>query len=135
METLAAVLQALQPGYWGATVDLKDAYLHVSVHHQSRKWLRFCIQGQSFQFKVLPFGLSTSPRVFTRVVKVIAEFLRPRGYVLFMYLDDFLVVNPSREGLRGLQRDLRYICSLLQTLGFLLNDKKSVLVPSSRSNS
>jgi hypothetical protein len=42
METLAAVLQALQPGYWGATVDLKDAYLHVSVHHQSRKCLRFC---------------------------------------------------------------------------------------------
>jgi hypothetical protein len=35
METLAAVLQALQPGYWGATIDLKDAYLHVSVHHQS----------------------------------------------------------------------------------------------------
>jgi hypothetical protein len=127
METLAAVLQALQPGYWGATVDLKDAYLHVSVHHQSRKCLRFCIAGQSFEFKVLPFGLSTSPRVFTRVVKVVAEFLRPRGYVIFMYLDDFLVVNPSRE---GLQKDLRDICSLLRRLGFLLNEKKSVLIPS-----
>ena len=31
METLAAVIRELHTGWWGATLDLKDAYLHVPV--------------------------------------------------------------------------------------------------------
>ncbi len=127
METLAAVLQVLGPGYWGATLDLKDAYLHVPIHPQSRKFLRFALQGRTFEFKVLPFGLASSPRVFTRVVKTVAEFLRPRGFTLFVYLDDFLVVSRSQL---ALQRDLLEILALLARLGFIVNWKKSKLTPS-----
>ena len=127
METLAAILQALRPGYWGATIDLKDAYMHVPVHSQSRKWLRFQIEGQTFEFKVLPFGLSTSPRVFTRIVKSIPEFLRPKGFTIYVYLDDFLVVSPSRSALIS---DVAVIRHLLTRLGFLINVKKSNFIPS-----
>jgi len=86
-------------------------------------------RGRTFEFKVLPFGLSTSPRVYARVVKVVAEYLRPRGYTLFVFLDDFLVINPSRE---GLLRDMRDICCLLGGLGFLINTQKSSFTPSQR---
>jgi len=96
MEILAAVLRLLRPGFWGATIVLKDVYLHVPILYHSRKWLRFRIGGGTFEFRVLPFGLSTSPRVFARGVRVVAEFLRPRGYTLSFFLDVFLVVGPSR---------------------------------------
>ena len=127
METLAAILQVLGPGYWGVTLDLKDAYLHVPIHPSSRQWLRFAIQEQAFEFRVLPFGLTSSPRVFTRIVKTIAEFLRPKGFTLFIYLDDFLIVNRCHA---VLQRDVRDICALLHRLGFVINWAKSNLVPS-----
>jgi hypothetical protein len=59
-------------------LELKDAYLHVPIHLASRKWLYFSVQERKVEFMVLAFGLSTSPLVFTRVVKTVAEFLRPR---------------------------------------------------------
>ncbi len=37
------------------------------------KWLGFAINGNTYRFRCPPFGLSTAPRTFTRVVKVIAE--------------------------------------------------------------
>lgn len=79
METLSAVMSELKMGWWGTTLDLKDAYLHVAVHPSSRKWLSFAIRDRAYQFTVLPFGLSTAPRTFTRVVKAVAEYLRLRG--------------------------------------------------------
>ena len=44
-------------------------YLHVPVHQSSRKWLIFAVGRELYQFQVLPSGLSTAPRTFTRVVK------------------------------------------------------------------
>ena len=129
METLKSILQSIRAGFWGVTIDLKDAYLHVPVHPSSRKWLRFKIGDQSFEFRVLPFGLSTSPRVFTRIVKVVAEFLRSKGFIVFVYLDDFFILAESRE---ALLRDLGEARALLSELGFLINEGKSCLDPSQR---
>lgn len=45
----------------------------------------------------LPFGLSTSPRTFTKVLIVIIVVLRTRGVKPFHFLDDILVFpNSSR---------------------------------------
>ena len=58
METIRT---SLQVGEWVTSIDFKDAYCHIPIHSQSRKYMRFHIQGQSYQFKALPFGLSTAP--------------------------------------------------------------------------
>ena len=44
--------------------DLKDAYLQVPIHPNSRKFLRIVALNIVFQFKALCFGLSTAPQVF-----------------------------------------------------------------------
>ncbi len=46
---------------WFAAIDLKDAYFHVSILLRHRPFLRFAFEGQTYQYKVLPFGLSLSP--------------------------------------------------------------------------
>ena len=47
---------ALQQGQWLTSLDLKDAYFHIGIHPADRRYLRFCHNGTSWQFTVLPFG-------------------------------------------------------------------------------
>ena len=61
METPQTIRTSLQAGEWVTSKDFKDACLHIPIHSQSRKYMRFHLQGQSYQFKALPFGLSTPP--------------------------------------------------------------------------
>ena len=46
---------------------MKDAYLHVPIASEHRRFLRFWWRGNKFQFRRLPFGLSSAPRTFTRL--------------------------------------------------------------------
>ena len=69
METPETIRISLQQGEWVTSLDFSDAYFHIPVHVKSRKYLRFHFQGQSYQFRALPFGLSTAPMEFTCVVK------------------------------------------------------------------
>ena len=62
METPESIRTSLIPGEWVSSIDLSDAYLHIPIHPNSRKYLRFCYKSQVFQFTSLPFGLATAPR-------------------------------------------------------------------------
>ncbi len=48
------------------------------------------------------------------------------GIRLVIYLDDLLILNNS---ISGLLRDLRIVINLLESLGFIVNYKKSIVVP------
>ena len=69
METPETIRTSQQVGEWVTSIDFKDAYFHIPIHSQSRKYMRFHLQGRSYQFKALPFGLSTAPMEFTVVAK------------------------------------------------------------------
>ena len=69
METPESIRTSLIPGEWVTSIDLSDTYLHIRIHPNSRKYLRFCHRSQVFQFTSLPFGLATAPQVFTMIVK------------------------------------------------------------------
>ena len=126
MDTLSKVLNLVKTGDWAISLDLKDAYLHVPIFHTHRKYLRFCIQNQCYQFKVLCFGPTSAPRVFTKIVSVVAAYLRTLGIRLAVYLDDWLIVNQNK---RQLLSDRENCLNLLKSLGFLVNKEKSTLIP------
>ena len=77
------------------SIDLKDAYLSVHVHESSQKYLCFQWRNKRFAFQGLPFGLNTAPRVFTKLIKPIAAYLRKRGIRIIVYIDDFLILGSS----------------------------------------
>ena len=127
MATVRTVAESIRQGDWAVSLDLKDAYLHVPILKKHRKFLSFAFKGQCYQFKVLPFGLSSAPRVFTKLTRVIIIHCRKLGVRLVLYLDDSLLLAQPRE--RALQhRDL--LLALLPDLGFIVNWEKSDLAPS-----
>ena len=79
IEALQSVLLSVRPGDWMVSLDLKDAYLRVPMHPDSRKFLRFMVGGKVYQFKVLCFGLSTALQVFTRVMAPVSAILHRMG--------------------------------------------------------
>ena len=62
IKTPESIRTSLIPEEWVSSIDLSGAYLHIPIHPNSRKYLRFCYKSQVFQFTSLPFGLATAPR-------------------------------------------------------------------------
>ena len=75
----------------GASPSNKDTYFHIAMNPQPRKYLRFHIQGQSCEFKALPFGLSTAPMGFTMVIKKIKLMVQNKGIRIHQFLDYWLI--------------------------------------------
>ena len=80
IETQQTVLQSLRPGDWLVSLDLQDAYLQVPVHPTSRRYLRFCVGDEVYQFRALCFGLSTAPQTFTHVMAPISSIMHHFGF-------------------------------------------------------
>ena len=85
METPESIRTSLIPGEWVSSIDLSDAYLHIPIHPNSRKYLNFCYRSQVFQFTSLPFGLATAPQVSTMIVKEVKLMALSRGLRLHQY--------------------------------------------------
>ena len=79
MKTPKSIRTSLIPGEWVSLIDLSDTYLHIPIHPNSRKYLRFCHKSQVFQFTSLPFGLAMAPQVFTMIVKEVKLMALTRG--------------------------------------------------------
>ena len=126
METPETIRTSLQQGEWVTSIDFKDAYFHIPVQEQSRKYLRFHVEGQTYQFKALPFGLSIAPLEFTVVAKVVKLMALRQGIRIHQYLDDWLVRARSHQACLQHTQTLVKIC---QKLGWLVNADKSELDP------
>ena len=126
METPESIRTSPIPREWVSSIDLSDAYLHIPIHPNSRKYLRFCHRSQVFQFTSLPFGLATAPQVFTMTVKEVKLMALSRGLKLHQYLDDWLIRSHSQEEALV---NTQAVVDLTQSLGWIINQEKSKLKP------
>ena len=121
METPETIRTSLQKGEWVTSIDFKDAYFHIPIQEQSRKYLRFHVKGQTYQFKALPFGLSTAPLEFTVIAKEVKLMAIHKCIRIHQYLDDWLV--------RATSHWVQVLVEMCQKLGWLVNVEKSELEP------
>ena len=101
METLRTVMDCIGE----AAQQRRNTYFYVPVLPEHTRFLGFAYNGGAYKFQVLPFGLSTSPREFTRVVRVKEAFLKVQGVNMHQYLEDWLLENQSQTLIER-QRDL-----------------------------
>ena len=129
MEHIWKVATCISRGMWAVKLDLQDAYLHIRLHPSIWHLFAFTLGDRVFYFKVLPFGLSTAPWAFTRLMKAVKRKLRILGIVITSFLDDFIILA------RSYQEALDHtsiVISLLQSLGLTINWKKSSPAPARR---
>ena len=94
MESILLLKDILKPNSFLTKIDLKDAFYSIPIAKKSRKYLQFIYHNKLYQFCVLPFGISTAPRVFSKILKPVnIALLRTRGISLIIYLDDLLIAT------------------------------------------
>lgn len=127
MEDYRSVGTLLSKNNYMATIDLKESYLLVPINKYYKKYLRFQMEdGTTYEFNALPYGLSSAPRTFTKIMKEVMGYLRKLGYSSITYLDDTLCIGNSYEScLNNVKETVR----ILECLGFVINYEKSVLEP------
>lgn len=104
--------------YGNGDTGHRGRYLLVPIHPLHRKFLRFQWRGVTYEFTILPFGLSTAPYIFTKIVRPAVSFLREEGFESVVYLDDFLLLGSSKA---SCQANVQAHINLLSSLGFLIN--------------
>ena len=112
-----------------ASLDLSNAYFSVPINVNDRCYLRFEWNDQLFQFTVIPNGLSSGPRIFTKLLKPAYAVLRERGHVISGYIDDSFLMGLSFDTCLSNIQDAN---NLMKSLGFNMNYGKSVMVPTQR---
>ena len=115
------------------SIDLKDAYFHIPIHVRSRRLLRFAVATNDglriFQFRDLPFGLSSVPRVFTKVILPVGHHAHLHAVCLLQYLDYWLLRSPNKL---LLAQQTSWLLDIIRRVGCVLNVAKSQLVPTQR---
>ena len=129
MEGLNTLLDLLSGSEFFTTIDLKEAYFSIPIHADHYKYLRFEWNSTLFEFICLPFGFSSAPRVFTKVLKPFVASIRNKGIRLVIYLDDMAIISSSRE---LSSQEAAIVVQILESLGFIINKEKSVLIPSQK---
>ena len=81
-------------------------------------------QGKNYHFTCLPFGLSSAPWVFTKILKPALSILWQMGVQLIAYIDSILIIAESRN--QALEHS-QALVHLLECLGFIINTEKSLL--------
>ncbi len=128
MLTLRQIVPQIRSKDWFVTIDLKEAYFHISNLPCHRRFPRFAFGGKAYQYWVLPFCLALSPR--TLCVDAAPVPLQLQGIHIMNYIDDWLILAPSHQ-LAVRHRDV--VLAHMKELGLRLNAKKSVLSPPQRT--
>ncbi len=132
-EDLRTAQKYLSPMSWMFSFDMKAGYHHVPIAFEHQKMLGFSwdfgFGPRFFVFRVLPFGLSAAPWLFTKLMRPLVKYWRGLGFPLVLYLDDALGIAPSWELAVKTSEKIR---NDLQKAGIMVNSEKSVWVPTQK---
>ena len=74
-----------------STLDATQAYHNIRINTKSRKITAFATPNALYQFKRMPFGISTAPAVYSRFIAAALNRLGTKN--LNVYLDDILIYS------------------------------------------
>ena len=105
-------------------LDLKSAYFDMPIAKRDAHWLAFRHRGHVSRWDCLPFGLNIAPREWQRMMLPVVSHLRRKCVLLWVYLDDFLIIAPTIE---DCVLHTQWLADLLCRLGVQIHIVKSVL--------
>ncbi|KAH7825037.1 putative Reverse transcriptase (RNA-dependent DNA polymerase) [Monocercomonoides exilis] len=122
MDSQETVVELLEENDWMTTLDISSAYQHVKVDEQLSPFLCFSFQNQYFYYVGMHFGVKDASRVFTKIMRRVASYIRGQWKVkLVIYIDDILLMHIDRDALRLISQE---IAQFLRNLGWILSEEK-----------
>ena len=88
-------LDALSGSVWFSTLDLLSGYWQVPLDADAQEKSAFVTRGGLWRWKVLPFGLTSAPATFERLMEGVLKGLQWK--TLLLYLDDVVVFSTDFE--------------------------------------
>lgn len=116
----------MRPGDFMFTIDMKSGYHQVPLKAGFRKFCCFEWEGRVYQWQVLPFGLSTGPRVYSKLTRRLLQRWRAKGVRCSNYIDDFIFFASSMQQALAIRA---MVLADLQAAGWYISPSKSMLVP------
>jgi len=120
-EGVDTVKAVARPGDCAFSVDLSAAYHHVDMAQRYWRYLGFLWKGDYYEFCSLPFGLAPACRIFTYIVRALAQHWRSQGIRLVHYIDDWVFFCRPEEHSFLVAKILADIAAA----GFIINKIKS----------
>ena len=80
-----------------ASMNLKNTYFPIGLVVVRHKFLRFHLLDKYYQFRSLPFGLSSALQVLTKTLPPLILWFRLMGVQLYPYLDDLILGDSPTE--------------------------------------
>ena len=127
MDTLDTAIKLIPASCFMTSIDIKDTYYSIPVALKHQKYLKFIWRDQLYAFSSLPLGLSSSPRVFSKVMKPVFAYLRSQfGHTCLGYIDDSFYLKDSYK---ECELATLHVLQLIISLGFKVHPEKSVIIP------
>ena len=127
-QSVSEAASKIKPNYFMAKIDLESAYRSVPIHEDDYQstGLKWWFKGDSAPTYLydtrLPFGAKRAPGIFHRLTQAVRRMMARRGFWdIVMYLDDWLIIAPSKAECRVAMETL---LGLLRNLGFAISYKK-----------
>lgn len=97
------ILSRLGKAKYISSIDLNDAFWQIPLDKHSRPKTAFNVPGKGmFQFKVVPFGLTTAAQAMQKVMDSLFSEFNEGG--VFIYIDDLIIVSETfSEHIKSLQ--------------------------------
>ncbi|RCN25553.1 reverse transcriptase, partial [Ancylostoma caninum] len=123
LPTIDAMLQNLKGKKFFTTLDLSSGYWQIKLSPRAQEKSAFTTTEGLYEFKVLPFGLASSPPVFQRMMHAVLGHLL--GDEVACYLDDVMVATSTVERHLDL---LNQVFGAFRNANLKLNPRKCVLL-------
>ena len=68
--------------------DIQIFFHNIDVCLEHQTYLGFSYKGNYYVLTVLPFGLSSSPYVYTKVMRELVKYWRKNAIQIVLFLDD-----------------------------------------------
>jgi hypothetical protein len=127
MTTMQDAINSTRKGDFQVVFDLKSAFHHARLHAGSYELMGLKVVDKGgiaryYCYVVLVFGFKIAAQVLGRVLKPVMSFLIQNGIPVTLYIDDGLLVGPSKD---RVIRSYRFALDVFNKAGLLISFEKS----------
>ena len=131
LEDLSVIEPAVEKEMYMTSFDLVSMYHQIELTNETKELFCFQLEDEEgitrfYRWNCLTFGNCKAVEITKDILKPVISYFRNLGIVIFIYIDDGLLLNKSMEMLKV---ETDFVIKVIEMLGWEINYKKSELEP------